>query len=280
MHTHALSDSDVVPVREPRSIRTVSVSSMEIPVMQKSRPVYIESGGNTYNVEVRNSMRSSKNKVKELPSYEEALRRRSSNNSSHSSSTTRTEGDSRNGSFKVLPDKYFAISKDEHSLNSADKKIVSLESQLSEKYTMPTTAELNSLMNRQKSLSLDSKQEPLSFLDASGEYANAEMFRTASIASQFSLDSMLGGPNNLPFSRDGFGRLSISEKKGRGQLDAKKSAFYNKLKKFKSMEELRPSVSSEDDILLSTGKVKLNIFFFSLIDHSFFKWVCFYTRVL
>lgn len=234
------------------------MSSTEIPVIQKSRPVYIEQGGNMYNIEVRNSMRS--NKMKELPSYEEALRRR---NSSSTQSSTRTD-DSRNGSFKVLPDKYFAVSKDDRRKNSTEEASP-FESQVPERYTLPSNEEMNrQLMNRQRSLSWDSKKEPL--LNPDGEFSDNEMFRTSSLASQLSLDSILYGPNN-PFARDGFGRLSISEKKGRGQLDAKKSAFYNKLKKFKSMEELRPSVSSEDDILMNSGKIQLHH-----VDesHSFF----------
>lgn len=158
-----------------------------------------------YNIEVRNSMRS--NKMKELPSYEEALRRR---NSSSTQSSTRTD-DSRNGSFKVLPDKYFAVSKDDRRKNSTEEASP-FESQVPERYTLPSNEEMNrQLMNRQRSLSWDSKKEPL--LNPDGEFSDNEMFRTSSLASQLSLDSILYGPNN-PFARDGFGRLSISEKKG------------------------------------------------------------------
>jgi len=64
-------------------------------------------------------------------------------------------------------------------------------------------------------------------------------------ASQTSLDTLLMGPSHMPFSRDAFGRLSMSEKKGRAQLDANKSNLYNKLKKYKSMEEIRVSVSGD-----------------------------------
>ena len=60
-----------------------------------------------------------------------------------------------------------------------------------------------------------------------------------SIVSQSSLDSVMVGPDKIPFSRDAFGRSSMSERKGRAHIDATKSELYNKLKKFKSMEELR-----------------------------------------
>lgn len=63
--------------------------------------------------------------------------------------------------------------------------------------------------------------------------------REISTCSHLSLDSILFDNHKFQFTRDGPGRLSMSEKKGRGQLDATKSKFYNKLKKFKSMEELR-----------------------------------------
>jgi len=209
--------------------RTVSVSSTEIPVVQRSVPLYLEQEN-----ELRNSMRSdSGNSKRPLPSYEEALKRKNSNSSAGSSTK------SRNNSFKVLPDKYFAVSNNPKT--SADKTL-SLESNLPEKYIMPTGEELHKRISLRRSLSLDSiTKRPFT---PDEDLSETEIFRSNTLASQSSLDSILMG--SYQFSRDGFGRLSISEKKGRGHLDATQSQFYNKLKKFKSMEELRPSSSHEN----------------------------------
>nr|XP_047136975.1 uncharacterized protein LOC100212317 isoform X3 [Hydra vulgaris] len=68
-----------------------------------------------------------------------------------------------------------------------------------------------------------------------------------SIVSQSSLESFMVGPDKIPFSRHAFGRSSMSERKGRAHIDATKSELYNKLKKFKSMEELRASRMLEMD---------------------------------
>lgn len=224
---------DPDPNDNPETRRTVSVSSTEMPTVQRSVSVYIEQEG-----DLRNSKRGVK---KMLPSYEEALRRKNSGSSTHSSTKT----DSRNNSFKVLPDKYFAISKEPKPVA---EKTLSLESNLPEQYILPAGEDLHKQISLQKSLSLDSINKGLD-----GNLSDHEIFRCNTLASQSSLDSILA--TSYQFSRDGFGRLSISEKKGRGQIDAKQSQFYNKLKKCKSMGELRPSNSNE--MLVSDGTNKL-----------------------
>ena len=65
-----------------------------------------------------------------------------------------------------------------------------------------------------------------------------ELLRTMSVSSQWSVDSLMISPDKIPFQRDAFGRLSMSERKGRAHLDATKSDFYSKMKKFKSMEDI------------------------------------------
>ena len=237
------TDIDISATAEKSdSRRTVSVSSIEIPTVQRSVPVFLDQEN-----ELRQSTRSNSGGKRPLPSYEEALiRRGSSSSSTHSSNKT----DSRSNSFKALPDKYFAISKEP---KPAAEKTLSLESNLPEKYILPTGDELHKQISMKKSLSLDSiHRGPLS--PDAGDLSETEIFRSNTLASQCSLDSILHG--SFQFSRDGFGRLSISEKKGRGHIDATQSQFYNKLKKFKSMEELRPS-SSHDEIFFG-GK----LFFF------------------
>ncbi|XP_057292998.1 partitioning defective 3 homolog isoform X2 [Hydractinia symbiolongicarpus] len=197
---------------ENPSPRSVSVSSGEIPIIQKSTPVYIESGNNRYNVDVRSSM-NEKHRI--LPSYEEALHRRDTNssNSSQSSRTETVKSDSTK--FKLLPDKT-SIPKEEKLLSSHFEKSLSLDSR--------THGSMNDLKDPEH-----------------------ELYKSMSIASQSSLDSILVGPNQIPFSRHAFGRSSISERKGRAHIDATKSDFYNKLKKFKSMEELRGSKMLDDE---------------------------------
>ena len=184
------SDSDHEDTTSPRS---VSVSSTELPEVQKSLAVYIES--------------NSSDTSKFLPSYEEALNRKDSTTSSTSSKTdtinSRT-GKTNIGKFKILPDKMPPIQKDEKVKKISFKN------------------------TRHFSRSFDDLQS-----------IDNETARSLSMASQTSLDSVLVGPNQIPFSRDAFGRSSISERKGRAHIDATKSEFYNKLKKFKSMEELR-----------------------------------------
>lgn len=195
---------------ENPSPRSVSVSSGEIPIIQKSTPVYIESGNNRYNVDVRSSM-NEKHRI--LPSYEEALYCRDTN-SSNSSQSSRTETlKSDTTKFKLLPDKT-SIPKEEKILSS----------------------------HFEKSLSLDSRTH-----GSVNDLKDPELYKSMSIASQSSLDSILVGPNQIPFSRHAFGRSSISERKGRAHIDATKSDFYNKLKKFKSMEELRGSKMLDDE---------------------------------
>ncbi|XP_066921548.1 partitioning defective protein 3-like isoform X4 [Clytia hemisphaerica] len=230
----AVADVDIDDNSDSESRRTVSVSSTEIPIVQRTVPVFLEQENN----ELRSSGRSSGGRGKRpLPSYEEALIRRNSNSSSHSSTKT----DSRSNSFKALPDKYFAIS---NKPQQPAEKTLSLESNLPEKYFMPAGDELHKQISMRKSLSLDSvNKNPLSPGDG-GDLSETEIFRSNTLASQCSLDSILHG--SYQFSRDGFGRLSISEKKGRGHLDAKQSQFYNKIKRFRSMEELRPSSSHEN----------------------------------
>ena len=243
--TTTTTDIDINTTNEHSdSRRTVSVSSTEIPIIQRSVPVFLDQEN-----ELRQSTRSNNSSVGKnplpLPSYEEALllNRKSSSSSTHSSNKT----DSRSNSFKALPDKYFAISKEP---KTAAEKTLSLESNLPEKYILPTGDELHKRISMKKSLSLDSiHKSPLS-LDA-GDLSETEIFRSNTLASQCSLDSILHG--SYQFSRDGFGRLSISEKKGRGHIDATQSQFYNKLKKFKSMEELRPA-SSHDEISFIGGE--------------------------
>eukprot|EP00794_Sanderia_malayensis_P003245 gene3245-3726_t len=79
--------------------------------------------------------------------------------------------------------------------------------------------------------------------------------RTMSTSSRFSLDSLMMSPDTLPFSRDAFGRLSISERKGRAHLDATKSDFYYKMKKYKSMEDISYSRDTEDSGVAAAKKL-------------------------
>ena len=67
---------------------------------------------------------------------------------------------------------------------------------------------------------------------------DADLIRTVSTSSRFSIDSLMLSPDSMPFSRDAFGRLSMSERKGRAHLDATKSTLYTKLKKSKSLENV------------------------------------------
>ena len=235
------------------SRRTVSVSSTEIPIVQRSVPVFLDPEN-----ELRNSTRSNNSvfgggKPLPLPSYEEALNRRSSSSSANSSEKT----DSRTNSFKALPDKYFAISKEPQ--NTVVGRTLSMESNLPEKYFLPTGVDLHKQISMKKSLSLDSLHKGL-LSPGAGDLSETEISRSNTLASQCSLDSILHG--SFQFSRDGFGRLSISEKKGRGHIDATESQFYNKLKKFKSMEELRPA-SSHDDVAF--GGKRCSLFIFKLV---------------
>lgn len=247
VNTQPVTTTDIdidITNEHPDSRRTVSVSSIEIPTVQRTVPVFLDQES-----ELRQSTRSNSSGGKNplpLPSYEEALllNRKSSSSSTHSSNTP----DSRSNSFKALPNKYFVIAKEP---KSAAEKTLSIESKLPEKYILPTGDELHNRISMKKSLSLDSiHKSPLS--PGAGDLSDNEIFRSNTLASQCSLDSILHG--SYQFSRDGFGRLSISEKKGRGHIDATQSQFYNKLKKFKSMEELRPS-SSHDEISFVAGKL-------------------------
>lgn len=247
--TTTTTDIDISTTNEhPNSKRTVSVSSTEIPTVQRSVPVFLDQENELrQSTRSNNSCTSGKNPLP-LPSYEEALllsRKSSSSSSTHSSNKT----DSRSNSFKALPNKYFAISSKEPK--SAAEKTLSLESNLPEKYFLPAGDDLHKRRSMKKSLSLDSiHKSPLS--PDADDLSENEIFRSNTLASQCSLDSILHG--SFQFSRDGFGRLSISEKKGRGHIDATQSQFYNKLKKFKSMEELRPA-SSHDEISFVGGKL-------------------------
>ena len=77
--------------------------------------------------------------------------------------------------------------------------------------------------------------------------SDTDLLRSMSTSSRFSVDSLMVSPTSAPFERDAFGRLSMSERKGRAHLDATKSDFYSKMKKYKSMEDI--SFSKSKDIV-------------------------------
>ena len=189
------SDSDHENNSGNSSPRTVSVSSQDLPEIQKS--LYFDS--NTAKPPRSDSLRS--NKVLP-PSYEEAIQRKISTTSSHSGNSVRKETLSDLPKFQILPDKMSNIPQEDY--------------------------------HRRTKSNIENRSSSFDELNTLGE-----LTRTESAVSQSSLDSMFVGPNKIPFSRDGFGRSSMSERKGRAHIDATKSNFYLRLKKYKSMEELR-----------------------------------------
>lgn len=136
------------------------------------------------------------------PSYEEAIQRKNSTASSHSGNSVRKETLPDLPKFQILPDKMSNIPQEDY--------------------------------HRRTRSNIENRSSSYDELNTLGE-----LTRTESAVSQSSLDSMFVGPNKIPFSRDGFGRSSMSERKGRAHIDATKSNFYLRLKKYKSMEELR-----------------------------------------
>lgn len=152
----------------------------------------------------------------DLPSYEEALQNRTEKPPKTEKSTSKHETVKFNLSASTTTNGTTTTLKNENNKNNR-------------------TSSLN------KSLSFESKRRLPSEtdiqLDASFSNNSNKMTRGISTVSQSSIDSIL--IDSKGFTRDGPGRLSMSEKKGRAHIDATKSRFYNKLKKFKSMEELR-----------------------------------------
>ncbi len=93
------------------------------------------------------------------------------------------------------------------------------------------------IKSRSSSNSESSTKYPLSKKEEF-RLSDSDLLRTMSTSSRFSVDSLMISPDALPFERDAFGRLSMSERKGRAHLDATKSDFYSKMKKYKSLEDI------------------------------------------
>ncbi len=91
--------------------------------------------------------------------------------------------------------------------------------------------------SRSNSLS-DSSSKPSLSKKEEFRLSDTDLLRTMSTSSRFSVDSLMMSPDAMPFERDAFGRLSMSERKGRAHLDATKSDFFSKMKKYKSMEDI------------------------------------------
>ncbi|XP_065052924.1 partitioning defective 3 homolog isoform X2 [Rhopilema esculentum] len=194
------------------TVKFVSVSSSEIPVTQPCKTVIIERSPNTDSrqrllVEVKSTVYP-----KEKQSFYQDGQTMVKEGTRHS------DGDNKE-SFESIPTPpSYQEALKRRSISSSDNA-----------------------SNRGSSFS--SQQQPFQPDLEDGEWRkDMDLLRTMSTSSRFSLDSLMMSPDAMPFSRDAFGRLSMSERKGRAHLDATKSDFYSRLKKSKSLENVHSNI--------------------------------------
>ena len=210
-------DIKIKPPSAPESVKFVSVSSSEIPVTQPSKPIMIN---RTLNEDTqRRQLVEVKATV--FPTQKEFFYQ-------NKSSTELPPADETSNWPAAVPYP--------PSYNETLKRM--------------STSSSDTGSNRGSQRSFQLKDAPTeqangkSNLVRKGGYLiddtldDTDLIRTMSTSSRFSIDSLMMSPEAMPFSRDAFGRLSMSERKGRAHLDATKSTWYSKLKKSKSLENV------------------------------------------
>ena len=205
------SDQSKPKTSSQDTVKFVSVSSSEIPVTQPCKTVIIERSPNTDSrqrllVEVKSTVYP---KEKQL-FYQDSQ-------TMTKEGTRPSEGGNKE-SFESIPTPpSYQEALKRRSISSSEN----------------TSNRGSSFSSQQQTFQPDLKD---------GEWRkDMDVLRTMSTSSRFSLDSLMMSPDAMPFSRDAFGRLSMSERKGRAHLDATKSDFYSRLKKSKSLENVHSS---------------------------------------
>ena len=216
------SDSHIEMARKPPSapdtVKFVSVSSSEIPPTQPCRPVVIDRSLNVDHrrrqlVEIKSTI---------FPKQKEFFYQTDQSREPDAAVTD----ENFNLSVKVQnPPSYNEALKRLSISSSETSSTKSSQKNFSSRDLTIEPADVSGMEGKQRYLIDDT-------LD------NADLIRTVSTSSRFSIDSLMLSPDAMPFSRDAFGRLSMSERKGRAHLDATKSTLYSKLKKSKSLENV------------------------------------------
>jgi len=223
----AQTDITSKPPSGPDTVKFVSISSSEIPRKQPSRPVAIEkssAGDPKYRqlVEVKSTV---------FPKQKEFFYQ----NSRYPEPENLATDENSNLSSKIH---------NPPSYNEALKRLsISSSETSSNKSSQKNFPSMDTMINPTSEMSVP-EMRPKYLIDDAID--SADFIRTMSTSSRFSLDSLVLSPEAMPFSRDAFGRLSMSERKGRAHLDATKSTLYTKLKKSKSLENVH-SVNSLSD---------------------------------
>ena len=207
------------PPSGPDAVKSVSVSSSEIPRRQPSRPVVIEKP--SIGDPKRRQLVEIKSTV--FPKQKEFFYQ----NSRHPESENPATDENSNLSSKIH---------NPPSYNEALKRLsISSSETSSNKSSQKNFPSMDTTINPASEISFP-EMRPKYLIDDATD--NADLIRTMSTSSRFSVDSLVFSPEAMPFSRDAFGRLSMSERKGRAHLDATKSTLYTKLKKSKSLENV------------------------------------------
>lgn len=213
------------------TVKFVSVSSSEIPVTQPCKPVMIDRSANLDSE--RRQLVEVKSRV--FPKEKEYFYQ------SKTDTVESVSDESSNWSATVLAPPSYHETLKRRSTSSSDtgSYIGSFKG-----------SQTKSVANEERVADQDSYAIKPKYL-TDDNLDDADLIRTMSTSSRFSVDSLMMSPDTMPFSRDAFGRLSMSERKGRAHLDATKSTLYSKLKKSKSLENVHSGKTF--DICLGNG---------------------------